>query len=312
MAGAWHRQIGCGVAAAVLCLQALAASAPDVPYVPTPMNVVDAMLDLGGVGPDDFLIDLGSGDGRIAIRAATRFGTRGMGVDLDDNLVSIARADAQRQGVQDKVTFEVRNLFDADVSRATVVTAYLFNSVNMRLRPQLFAQLRPGTRIVTHDFGFGNWEPDRRLIIDVPDKPYGSPQSEIMLWVVPADFSGVWQWEQETGGTMARYGVRIMQQFQKIGGEGTVGGQPLRLTDGQVLGDGISFALTGTLAGKPVYWRFTGRINGNAISGQMVAQRGAQGGAALPWRAMRTQTGKMDIGGDAVLRVASGGFDKEQ
>lgn len=313
MTGAWCRQIVCGVAAVTLCWQATAASAPDVPYVPTPMHVVDAMLDLGGVGPGDFLMDLGSGDGRIAIRAATRFGTRGMGVDLDDNLVRTARADARQQGVQDKVSFEVRNLFDTDVSRATVVTSYLFNSVNMRLRPQLFAQLRPGTRIVTHDFSFGNWEPDRKITIDVPDKPYGPPRSDIMLWVVPADFSGAWQWEQEIRGATVRYGARIAQKFQKIEGEGTVGGQPLRLTDGQVRGDGISFTLTGAMAGKPVRWRFTGRISGDAISGQMVAQGVAQGGApSLPWRAVRKQAGKMDISGDTALRVAVGGFDKEQ
>lgn len=116
-----------------------------------------------------------------------------MGVDLDDSLVRTARAAAQKQGVQDRVSFETHDLFHTDLGRATVVTTYLLNSVNLRLRPQLFAQLRPGTRIVSHDFNFGDWRPDRKITIDVPDKAYGPPTSDIMPCAVPADVSGIWQ-----------------------------------------------------------------------------------------------------------------------
>ncbi len=265
----------------------LSAQASDVPYVPTPMNVVDAMLGLGAVGPDDYLIDLGSGDGRISIRAATRFGTQGMGVDLDDNLVGMARADAQKQGVADRATFAVRNLFDTDVSRATVVTAYLFQSINIRLRPMLFEQLKPGTRIVTHDFDFGDWRPDQKITIDVPDKAYGPPRSDIMLWVMPANFAGNWQWSLP--GT-AGYELRLEQKFQMPVGTVMVQGRPLRLGEVRIKGDVVSFTVTGEAGVQ----RYTGRIDGNRISGEVVLRSGER---AQPWRAERVKTGKINISG---------------
>lgn len=269
------------------CWPLSAVQASDVPYVPTPMNVVDAMLGLGAVGPDDYLIDLGSGDGRISIRAATRFGTQGMGVDLDDSLVGMARSDAKKQGVAGKVTFAVRNLFDTDVSRATVVTAYLFQSINIRLRPQLFEQLKPGTRIVTHDFDFGDWQPDQKITIDVPDKAYGPPRSDIMLWVVPGNFSGTWQWSLPG---KARYEARLEQRFQMPVGAVMAQGQPLRLTEARVKGAMVNF----TLIGAAGVQRYTGRIDGNVISGEVVLRSGEP---ALPWRAERIKTGKINIGG---------------
>lgn len=292
---------------AALCWQVTAAQASDVPYVPTPMNVVDAMLALGGVGPNDYLIDLGSGDGRISIRAATRFGTRGMGVDLDDRLVRLALAEARKQGVADKVTFEARNLFSTDISRATVVTTYLLHSINLQLRPRLFEQLKPGTRIVSHDFDFSGWPPDQAITIDVPDKPYGAPRSDIMLWVVPANVAGVWQWSPPGG---AAYEMRLEQKFQMPVGAAVVQGQPLRLTEARVKGDAVTFTLTGEAGVQ----RYTGRIDGNSISGEVVLRSGER---ALPWRAQRIKTGKINISGmgggvDAALHAAVGSPIKEQ
>lgn len=292
---------------AALCWQVTAAQASDVPYVPTPMNVVDAMLALGGVGPNDYLIDLGSGDGRISIRAATRFGTRGMGVDLDDRLVRLALAEARKQGVADKVTFEARNLFSTDISRATVVTTYLLHSINLQLRPRLFEQLKPGTRIVSHDFDFSGWPPDQAITIDVPDKPYGAPRSDIMLWVVPANVAGVWQWSLPGG---AAYEMRLEQKFQMPVGAAVVQGQPLRLTEARVKGDAVTFTLTGEAGVQ----RYTGRIDGNSISGEVVLRSGER---ALPWRAQRIKTGKINISGmgggvDAALHAAVGSPIKEQ
>jgi hypothetical protein len=252
------------------------------------MPVVDAMLGLGGVGHDDFLIDLGSGDGRISIRAATRFGTRGMGVDLDDSLVRTARAAAQKQGVQDKVTFETRDLFDTDLGRATVVTTYLLNSVNLRLRPQLFAQLRPGTRIVSHDFNFGNWRPDQKITIDVPDKAYGPPTSDIMLWVVPADVSGTWQWTLPGATGEVRHEADFAQKFQDLEGVVAVQGRRWRLGEARVRGNALSF----TVGGPDGPRRYAGRIDGNAITGEIVLRGGE---SPLRWRAVRVKTGKMDI-----------------
>lgn len=290
--------------AVVLCWHA-ASPASDVPYVPTPMPVVDSMLGMGDVGPDDFLIDLGSGDGRISIRAATRFGTRGMGVDLDDNLVRTARAGAQKQGVADKVVFEVRDLFDAEISRATVVTVYLYPSVNLRLRPRLFAQLRPGTRIVSHDFDFGSWAPDRQVTIDVPGKAYGPPRSDIMLWVVPADFAGVWQWSLPDSAGDARYEARFEQKFQVLGGAVIARGQQARLGEARVRGAAVNFTLTGDAGAQ----RYTGQISGDRIAGQVVLRSGEN---PVPWQAVRIKAGKMDVSAGTTGPVVAGDLIKEQ
>jgi len=138
----------------------------DVPYVQTPAPVVEAMLALGEVGPDDFVYDLGAGDGRIVIAAARWRGARGVGIEIDPDLVRQARRAAERAGVADRVRFETRDLFTADLRGATAVTLYLSPDLNARLRPRLLAELRPGARIVAHDFEFSAWKPDKIQDID--------------------------------------------------------------------------------------------------------------------------------------------------
>lgn len=156
----------------------------DVPFVTTPQNVVDAMLELAGVGPDDRLIDLGSGDGRIVITAAKRWGTRGLGIEIDPRLVTIAEQTARREGVADKARFVAEDIFIADFSQATVITMYLLPDVNMKLRPRIRA-LRPGTRVVSHDWDMGDWAPERTIEVDAPDKRVGLRRvSRLMLWRV--------------------------------------------------------------------------------------------------------------------------------
>jgi SAM-dependent methyltransferase len=149
----------------------------DVPYVPTPMTVVDRMLEMAKVGKRDLVYDLGCGDGRIVIRAAERFGCRGVGVDLDPVRVNEAKANAEKAKVQSLVRFEVGNVFTYDFSPATVVTMYLLRSVNMRLRPRLLAELKPGTRIVSHAFDLGDWKPEQTARID---------GSNVFMWTVPS------------------------------------------------------------------------------------------------------------------------------
>jgi 2-polyprenyl-3-methyl-5-hydroxy-6-metoxy-1,4-benzoquinol methylase len=134
---------------------------PDVVYVPTPPEVVDKMLEMAKVGKNDILFDLGSGDGRIPITAAKRFGTRGTGIDIDPERIKEANANAKKEGVNDKVTFLQQDLFKSDFSKATVVTLYLLPELNVKLRPQLFKQLKPGTRIVSHAFDMGDWKPEQ-------------------------------------------------------------------------------------------------------------------------------------------------------
>jgi SAM-dependent methyltransferase len=156
----------------------------DVPYVTTPQNVVDAMLELGEVGPRDQLIDLGSGDGRIVITAARRWGTSGVGYEIDPRLVTLARENAARDGVPKLARFVVEDIFVADLSAATVITMYLLPDVNLRLLPRL-RQLRPGTRIVSHDWDMGDWVPERSIEVAAPDKRVGLRKtSRLMRWTI--------------------------------------------------------------------------------------------------------------------------------
>ena len=155
--------------------------APDVPYVPTPQQVVDTMLEVADVKPGDVLYDLGSGDGRIVVTAAQRFGVRGVGIDINPERIQEAEANARQAGVQHLTEFREEDLFKADFSQATVVTMYLLPSINNRLKPQLL-NLKPGTRIVSHAFDIEGWEPDRVVEVD---------GRTVYLWTVPEDASQV-------------------------------------------------------------------------------------------------------------------------
>jgi SAM-dependent methyltransferase len=152
---------------------------PEVPYVPTHEQIVAEMLKVAKVGKNDVLYDLGSGDGRIPITAAQRFGTRGVGVDIDPVRVAEARANAAKAGVADKVKFMQQDLFETDIKEATVVTLYLLPDVNLRLRPKLLAELKPGTRIVSHNYDMGDWKPLQTITVKVPE------EHTIYYWVVP-------------------------------------------------------------------------------------------------------------------------------
>jgi trans-aconitate methyltransferase len=152
---------------------------PEVPYVPTHERVVAEMLKVAKVGKNDVLYDLGSGDGRIPITAAKQFGTRGVGVDIDPARVIEARANAVKAGVADKVKFMQQDLFETDIKEATVVTLYLLPDVNLRLRPKLLAELKPGTRVVSHNYDMGDWKPLQTITVKVPE------EHTIYYWVVP-------------------------------------------------------------------------------------------------------------------------------
>jgi SAM-dependent methyltransferase len=178
--------------AAALLLAGAAQAQDEVPFVVTPDNVTLAMLQLAQVGPQDTVLDLGSGDGRIVINAARRFGARGLGVELSPQLVELSRANAAKAGVAERARFVEQDLFQTDLSAATVITMYLLQEVNLQLRPSLLA-LRPGTRIVSHDWDLGDWRPDRSLTVAAPDKPVGlDKRSRLHLWVVPARLAGSW------------------------------------------------------------------------------------------------------------------------
>lgn len=185
--------VALGVAhAAALPGSAWAQPTEEVPFIITPDNVTLAMLEIARVGPADTMIDLGSGDGRIVITAARRFGARGLGVEIAPHLVERSRDNAARAGVADRAEFREQDLFKTDLSPYSVITMYLLPEVNLALRP-LLLKLKPGTRLVSHDWDMGDWQPDRTVTLDVPDKPVGRDKlSRVHLWVVPAPVEGLW------------------------------------------------------------------------------------------------------------------------
>jgi SAM-dependent methyltransferase len=202
--------------AALLACGLAHGAAEEVPYVTTPENVALAMLEIARVGPADYLIDLGSGDGRIVITAAKRFGARGLGVEIVPELVEKSRANARAAGVDSRAHFRELDLFQADLSPASVITMYLLPEVNLQLRPKLL-RLRPGTRIVSHDWDMGDWKPDRTVTLDVPDKAVGAEKrSRVHLWIVPAQVDGVWcATDRRHKGMM----MRVTQAYQAFQAE---------------------------------------------------------------------------------------------
>lgn len=265
--------------ALVLALSTSAtAQTPDVPFVPTPPVVVDAMLKLAGVGPQDYVIDLGSGDGRIVIAAARKYGAQGLGVEIDTSLVGEARREARRQGVDGRVEFKVDDLLQMSISRATVITMYLYPRLMLAMRPRLITDLKPGSRIVSHEFTMEGWEPDARITVPVPDKPYGPPSSDVLLWIVPADARGVWQWRLVTGATTTDHEITLTQDFQKLRGG------PL-IEAGTMRGEEIRFVLLSNEAGRALRHEYRGRVDGDSIRGIVKLA----GGEELPWSATRVR-----------------------
>jgi SAM-dependent methyltransferase len=270
---------------------AVAAPEPDVPYVPTAPNVVEAMLAIAKVGPRDYVVDLGSGDGRIVIAAAKRHGARGFGVDVDERLVARAREAAEREGVADRVSFFARNLFLTDISRATVLTLYLFPSINLQLRPRLFTELKPGTRVVSHDFDMAQWQPEAELVVPVPDKPYGAPESQIYLWIIPANAAGAWRGSVITDRGPVDFQAELSQTFQMLSGTAHVGAAGGRLRGGALRGDALRFALRAEVDGRDVRHEFEGRVSGDTIVGTMKVGDGV----AQDWRASRIRRAAINI-----------------
>lgn len=262
----------------------------DVPYVPTPPAVVDAMLGLAGVSPADYVIDLGSGDGRIVIAAAKKRGARGMGVEIDGALVGSARREAQREGVAGRVEFREQNLFSTEIGQATVVTMYLYPRLMLQLRPRLFAELKPGTRVVSHDFDMERWLPEARVTVPVPDKPYGAPSSEVFFWIMPANAAGIWKW-RSADGTAADNELTVVQTFQIVEGSGVAGGRTVRVESGRVRGDEIRLMLAAEIEGRALRHELHGRVSGDTISGR----ERLPGGGERDWSATRIKRGNIKI-----------------
>lgn len=263
------------------------AAEPSVPYVPTPQEVVERMLQIAKVTPADYLIDLGSGDGRIVITAARKFGARGFGVDLNPERIDEANANAKKAGVTDMVTFQQRDLFQTELSEATVITMYLLPRVNLALRPKLL-QLKPGTRLVSHDFDMEDWKPDYHVKVDAKEK-YGNVggTSDIYFWVVPARAAGTWQWQLQVAGKPQPYILALSQRYQAVSGTATAAGRSVKVQNARLRGDRISFSYTAEINGSPVKHEFSGRIDGDSISGT-ASLSGGRLQSQLEWSARRT------------------------
>jgi predicted O-methyltransferase YrrM len=229
-----------------LSLQAFAAlqdhQAP--PYVGTPMLVVERMLALAKVGAADTVVDLGSGDGRIVIHAAKHMRARGIGVEMMPSLVEESRRNAERAGVEDRVRFIAQDARAADLREATVLTLYLGPDLNFELMPRILATMRPGARVVSHDFGMRGWTPDAAERFEVPDKNYGrGGESAIYLWIVPANVIGRWQATLGEGAQKSSFEFSIGQQFQFIEGAVHGSGKDRPLRAATLSGDRIAFEL---------------------------------------------------------------------
>jgi SAM-dependent methyltransferase len=213
----------------------------DVVWVPTPQALVDKMLDMAKVTPQDFVMDLGSGDGRTVITAAKR-GARAMGIEYNPDMVELSKKNAADAGVSDKATFVKADLFETDFSKAQVITMFLLPSINMKLRPKIL-DLKPGTRIVSNSFDMEDWQPDESATVNEDCTSW----CRAMLWIVPAKVGGTWQTPQ---GDLA-----LQQTFQMV--TGTLGGKAI--AEGRLHGDEITFTVGGS--------KYSGRVNGNTING---------------------------------------------
>ena len=241
---------------ALAAAQAPAQPLEEVPFVTTPDKVTLAMLQLAGVGPEDYVIDLGSGDGRIVIVAARRFGARGLGIEYVPELVQKSRDNARAAGVANRAFFREQDLFKTDLSPASVITLYLLPEVNLLLRPRLL-QLRPGTRVVSHDWDMGDWEPDKTVVVDVPDKAIGlEKKSRVHLWIVPARVQGLWC------GTGKHKGARLQlaQQHQRFRAE--------------ITKDGAATAFDGRIEGATLRApkKVNLRLDGEVLQAQAIAK----------------------------------------
>jgi len=248
----------------------------DVPFVPTPQVVVDEMLRLAGVTSKDIVYDLGSGDGRIVITAARKFGAVAVGIELDNHLIYQSEESARQANVVDRVKFLQQDFFKTDFSQATVVTMYLLPGVMKRLRETMLG-LKPGTRLVAHDFDFEDWRPDQKTTI----------RKNVFLWIVPAQAGGRWQVRVAVPGSDFAFDMELRQKYQELDGYTRFDGQPGGLWEAKLEADRIRFVVVdGRDRDNEATLYFEGRVSGNAMEGE-----GLRGVGSLQtkfrWRAVK-------------------------
>jgi hypothetical protein len=246
------------------------------PYVPSPQSVVSDMLRYAEVGPSDFLIDLGSGDGRIVLTAAKIFGARGFGVEIKEDLVRRSNEAAQKEGLSDRVKFMKQDLFKTDMSQATVITMYLLPDTVNLLKDKFLSELRPGTRIVSHDYPLTGWIPEKYVQMDLEDKVQisGVTTTLIYLYVVPAKVAGRWSAQMPPAVSKQPATLQLKQQLTRVSGSAQLDGREVALEDVKLRGDRITFRLSCRRG------EFSGQVKGSSIEGVM-----ENGGAKAAWSA---------------------------
>lgn len=264
----------------------------DVPYVATRPPVIDRMLELAEVGPQDLVVDLGSGDGRIVLRAAGKYGARGRGIEIDPELVRASRAAAVAAGVADRVEFVEGDLFAAELAPATAVTMFLLPTVNLRLRPRLLAELAPGTPVVSHMWDMGEWSPDRHAVVAL------EPPADVYQWIVPAALGGEWDLTSpagaDTGSLPSGAALRLLQRFQQLDGELVVAGRAVGVA-GRLDGDAL---IVETTRPHPSVGKVT--ISGTVVDDRIRGLWEGAGGPPVPVAGARRAAridGVWEVGG---------------
>jgi len=256
----------------------------DVPYEPSSEEVVRAMLEIAQVGKNDLVYDLGCGDGRIVIAAVQKAGASGVGVDLDPERIKESLENARKAKVTNRVQFFQQDLFQTDIEKATVVMLYLWPEVNLKLRPKLLRELKPGTRVVSHSHNMGSWEPD-----ETASTPDGH---RVYFWVIPANVTGIWEWDMP--GEMERYVMKLSQQFQLVSGTLQLGPDEIPVKNLELRGDRLQFIVERSLKGQMQTLRFTGRVQGHLIEGTAEGMTaGSQG--KQTWKAKRDPSSRKPL-----------------
>jgi SAM-dependent methyltransferase len=261
--------------------------APDVHFVPTDVAMVRAMLRVAQVGKQDLVYDLGCGDGRIVITAVKRYGARGVCVDIDPARIAESKRNADTAGVAGRIRFHEGDLFEMDLRDATVVTLYLLPALNVRLRPKLFRELRPGSRVVSNSFDMGDWKPDSTLQV----QPASQFFNFAYYWMVPADIAGRWDVRlagSRTAGNQEPYVLQLEQRYQMVTAKASRDGGDVPVSGVSVSGDRLTFTLIDSLVGKPRTLRFSGRVTDAKATGTV---KGLPGQRSASWSAVRTERG---------------------
>jgi len=245
----------------------------DVPYEPTSYGIAKEMLNMAGVTSKDLIYDLGCGDGRIVIMAAKERGARGVGVDLDPERIRESRENAKAVGVSHLVRFFEQNLFETDIRQATVVMLYLYPEVNLRLRPKILRDLKPGTRIVSHSHTMGDWEDDATKRVEGHD---------LHFFIIPTNVTGTWRWDEPDG---RRASLSFTQKFQRIKGSMAIGGETYPISEGSLRGGTILFRVERPVQGAKEFFSYEGQIAGDTIQGKITS--GGPGHRMNRWQATR-------------------------